>query len=1134
MMAKPSPTPAKTQKSISSFFTPKSSQKPQDSSSPPATKAPGNLYDADSNERTDEAAKTTGNRLKRVLEEDETGGNTRAKERPFKRAKSVEVEEEDDESYALLAADSRKTSSSLTRGKSKPSLRTNKYMFSGSSQGATEGSIEEEPEDESEKARKVELHKKFVKKLGHPDSLRRIIHEDDAVLEVGDEEGEEEEEAPAPVKNKKKGAKTGKLTPMELQVIDIKRKHMDTLLIVEVGYKFKFFGEDARTAAKVLSIVCIPGKFRFDEHPSESHLNYFASASIPVHRLPVHAKRLVAAGHKIGIVRQTETAALKKAGDNRNAPFVRKLTNVYTKGTYIDDIDGLDSTEAPSGGAPATGYLLCITETKAKGWGTDEKVEVGVLAVQPATGDVIYDNFEDGFMRGEIETRLLHIAPCELLIVGELTKATDKLVQHLAGSSTNVFGDRIRVERVGKSKTMAAESCSHVAQFYADKLKAHQSSNNTREQELLEKVLKLTEPVTICLSAMITHMTEYGLEHVFDLTQYFQSFSARSHMLLNGNTLTSLEIYTNQTDFTEKGSLFWTLDKTQTKFGQRLLRKWVGRPLLDKQRLEERVAAVEELKDNANTPKADKLNATLREVRSDLERSLLRIYYGKCTRPELLTVLQTMQRIANEFAHVKTPSDAGFDSSILNEAVASLPAIGEIVISFLDRINAQAARNDDKYAFFLEHYETEAIGDHKCGIGAVEQDLEAHRMVAATKLSKKTPVTYVTIAGIEYLIEVPNTDLKNVPASWAKISGTKKMSRFHTPEVIKFLRERDQHKESLSSACDAAFSTFLTEISTHYALIRDTISHLATLDCLLSLASVASLPGYCKPTFTSSTEISVIGGRHPMVEQLLPSTYIPNDTSLSTSPDHTRALLLTGPNMGGKSSYVRQVALISILAQIGSYVPAESARLGLLDGVYTRMGAYDSLFTAQSTFMVELSETASILKSAGPRSLVILDELGRGTSTHDGVAIAEAVLDWIVRETKCLCLFITHYQTLASVARGFEKGKELRNVHMKFTAERNGRRVSNADADMDNDDVDEEITFLYEVGEGVAHRSYGLNVARLARVPKSVLDTAASKSRELETQVKQKKLLGLSNMISEVLENGTDQLDQLMIGMEQL
>ena len=867
--------------------------------------------------------------------------------------------------------------------------------------------------------------------------------------------------------------------------------------------------------------------------PSEAHLDRFASASIPVHRLPVHAKRLVAAGHKIGVVRQIETAALKKAGDNRNTPFIRKLTNVYTKGTYIDDIDGLDQpADAPSGGAPATGYLLCITETKAKGWGTDEKVEVGILAVQPATGDIVYDTFEDGFMRGEIETRLLHIAPCEFLIVGELTKATDKLVQHLSGSTTNVFGDRIRVERVEKSKTMAAEAYSNVAQFYADKLKTDEDGNNERQHNLLDKVLKLSEPVTICLSAMITHMREYGLEHVFDLTKYFKSFSARSHMLLNGNTLMSLEIYQNQTDHTEKGSLFWTLDKTHTRFGQRLLRKWVGRPLLDKTHLEERVAAVQELHEGAQTPKVDKLHSLLRNIKSDLERSLIRIYYGKCTRPELLTVLQTMQRISNEYAHVNSASDAGFDSPLINEAIATLPAIGDTVISFLDKINPEAARKDDKYAFFREDEESEAIGDHKLGIASVEQELDSHRSVAAVKLKQSKPISYVTVSGIEYLIEVTNTDLKNVPASWAKISGTKKLSRFHTPDVIRMLRERDQHKESLSAACDVAFSSLLSEISTHYALLRDSISNLSTLDSLLSLATVAAFPGYTKPTFTSSTEISVVDGRHPMVEQLLPQSYIPNSTSLSTEEDHTRALLITGPNMGGKSSYVRQVALICILAQIGSYVPASSACLGLLDGIYTRMGAYDSLFTNQSTFMIELSETATILKSATPRSLVILDELGRGTSTHDGVAIAGSVLDWVVRETACMCLFITHYQTLASVARGFEKGKELRNVHMKFTAEKDGRRISAGEDE--SGDGEEEITFLYEVGEGVAHRSYGLNVARLARVPKAVLDTAALKSRELEMEVKQKKLTGLSKLMGDVLESGVDQLEQLIVGIEQL
>jgi len=855
--------------------------------------------------------------------------------------------------------------------------------------------------------------------------------------------------------------------------------------------------------------------------PSEAHLDRFASASIPVHRLPVHAKRLVAAGHKIGVVRQIETAALKKAGDNRNTPFIRKLTNVYTKGTYIDDVEGLDQpTDAPSGGAPATGYLLCITETKAKGWGTDEKVDVGILGVQPATGDIIYDTFEDGFMRSELETRLLHISPCEFLIVGELTKATDKLVQHLSGSSTNVYGDRIRVERVEKKKTMAAEAYSHVAQFYADKLKNSEQTGNEKEQSLLDKVLHLEEPVTVCLSAMITHMTEYGLEHVFDLTKYFQSFSARSHMLLNGNTLTSLEIYTNQTDHTEKGSLFWTLDKTQTRFGQRLLRKWVGRPLLDKERLEERVSAVEELKDGHQTSKVDRIRALLRNIRSDLERSLIRIYYGKATRPELLTALQTLQRIGSEYSTLKDPSDAGFNSPLINNAIASLPSILETILSFLEKISAEAARKDDKYAFFREEYETDAISNHKLGICAVEQELDAHRAEATSTLKKSRKVPYVTVAGIEYLIEVPNDEIKKVPASWAKISGTKKLSRFHTPEVIRLLRERDQHKESLSSACDVAFSSLLAEISTHYALLRDSISSLSTLDALLSLATVASFPGYVKPTFisTPSAHIRIENGRHPMVEQLLSSTYIPNSTSLTPTQ---RALLITGPNMGGKSSYVRQVALICILAQIGSFVPAESAELSLLDGIYTRMGAFDSLFTNQSTFMVELSETSSILKSASPHSLVILDELGRGTSTHDGVAIAGAVLEHVVRETKCACLFITHYQTLAGVAREFEGQGELRNVHMKFSAEEGG-------------DGEEEITFLYEVGEGVAHRSYGLNVARLARVPKAVLDTAALKSHEMEMDVKQKKMGNLSRMIANVLENEADQFDQLVSGIEQL
>ena len=436
----------------------------------------------------------------------------------------------------------------------------------------------------------------------------------------------------------------------------------------------------------------------------------------------------------------------------------------------------------------------------------------------------------------------------------------------------------------------------------------------------------------------------------------------------------------------------------------------------------------------------------------------------QCTRPELLLALQTLQKIASEFANVSSSADAGFNSQIINDAIAVLPTIVEDVVSFLDKINPQAAKDDDKYSFFRQETESEEITEHKLGIASVEHDLDSYRTNAAAKLGKKR-VEYVTVAGIEYLIEVENTQLKHVPASWAKISGTKKLSRFHTPEVIRLVRERDQHKEALAAACDAAFALLLTAISVKYQPLRDCVQALATLDCLLSLATVAKQPGYVKPEFADTTCIAIDQGRHPMVEQLLLDTYVPNDTSLNT--DGTRALLITGPNMGGKSSYVRQVALISIMGQIGSYVPAKSAKLGMLDAVFTRMGAFDNMMAGESTFMVELSETSDILKQATSRSLVILDELGRGTATHDGVAIAEAVLDYVIRQTKSLTLFITHYQNLSALARGFDH-HELRNVHMKFH---------------ESGDDGQEITFLYEVGSGVAHRSYGYVGARFTEPP---------------------------------------------------
>ena len=253
---------------------------------------------------------------------------------------------------------------------------TSKYTFSSS----PNQDLENQVDDEETRQQKEKLHQRFLKKLGRPDSIAEIrrrngyINEETPPGEVDDEDADDAElgETQKPTTNGRGGRKkASKLTPMEEQYLAIKRKHLDAIIIMEVGYKFKFFGEDARVAAKELSIVCIPGKFRYDEHISEAHLDRFASASIPVHRLHVHIKRLIGAGHKVGVVRQLETAALKAVGDNRNAPFTRKLTNLYTKGTYIDDVEGVETSIGAPSGVPATGYLVAVTEHNSNGWGTE-------------------------------------------------------------------------------------------------------------------------------------------------------------------------------------------------------------------------------------------------------------------------------------------------------------------------------------------------------------------------------------------------------------------------------------------------------------------------------------------------------------------------------------------------------------------------------------------------------------------------------------------------------------------------------------------------------------------------------------------------------------------------------------------
>ncbi|CAG8641871.1 606_t:CDS:10 [Paraglomus brasilianum] len=864
--------------------------------------------------------------------------------------------------------------------------------------------------DENKNKRQM-LHERFVKKLGN--------HAQSA-MEIDERVPQETGRTPSDRAPSKSSSIT--YTPLEKQYLAIKRDHPDTLLIVEVGYKFKFFDKDAIVASKILSIA------HFMDH------NFYV-ASIPVHRLNVHVRRLVYAGYKVGVVRQMETAALKAAGDNRNTPFVRKLANLYTRGTFIEDILFTFDRDII-----LSDHVMAVVEEHCGGSGLDELVKISVLAVQIATGDIIYDYFDDGHMRNELETRLLHIRPCEILLPKIISKQTEKVISHITSRSAGGIGEKIRIERMDDIHLSYAQAFSFVSEFYSN---AKNDINKGVAGESGESVVK-----------------------------------ARNQLLLNGNTISNLEIYNNQTDLREKGSLLWVLDHTRTPFGKRLLRKWIGRPLIDIGQLNERIGAVEEIL-HGTSPVLSTTQELLGKL-PDLEKGLCKIHYAKCTPSELFRILSSLQRVSSAYLPF---SSLDLNSPLLTSIFTFLPKIKPCIDSFLSVINVGAAERQDKFNLFKNAEKYREIQQHKENISAVEKDLNTH-MMEIRQLLQKPKFEYKAVAGIEYLIEVKKAEENIVPKTWVKVCGTKAVSRFHSPTIMQKIKERDQHRERLSSACDQAYKNFLQEISDHYELLRDAIQKIAVLDCLFSLAIVSRQPGYVKPEFIDEAEIEVVNGRHPMIEQLN-NTFVANDVKLSTNG--LRTMILTGPNMGGKSSYIRQVALIAIMGQIGSYVPASSARLGILDAVYTRMGASDNMLAGESTFMVELNEASQIMKHATRRSLVILDELGRGTSTHDGVAIAYAVLRHFIEKIKCMTLFVTHYPSLAKLVHEFQG--IVGNYHMGFL-------------EAEGEDGSHTITFLYKLTEGVAMKSYGINVARLAKLPQLIIERASEKSHELDQKIR--------------------------------
>ncbi|XP_050222033.1 DNA mismatch repair protein MSH3 isoform X2 [Mercurialis annua] len=902
-----------------------------------------------------------------------------------------------------------------------------------------------------------------------------------------------------------------KYTPLEQQVVNLKTKYPDVLLMIEVGYKYRFFGPDAQIAATVLGIYA---------HKDHN----FMTASIPTYRLNVHVRRLVSAGYKVGVVKQTETAAIKAHGDNKVGPFCRGLSALYTKATLEAAADVGGGEERCGGGS---NYLCCVVDKSESG---EFDTRIGFVGVEISTGDVVYGEFSDGLLRSGLEAAVLSLAPAELLLGDPLSKETEKLLLAYAGPSSNV-----RVERTSRVHLSDGGALAEVMSLYETASKHTAVCEDQQRTDMIEHgntslaiegIMNMPDLAVQALALTISHLKQFGFEQILSLGASFRPFSSNMEMILSGNTLQQLEVLRNNSNGSESGSLLQIMNCTITISGSRLIRHWVAHPLCDKEMISARLDAVSEISESMMSYNASQnvgefgeedynfsiekpdfyclLTSVLTMLGKspDIQRGITRIFHRTATASEFIAVIQAilnageqLQRFHieeeqnNERVEARTVNSVLLRKLILTVSSSSVLAVAA---KYLSTLNKKAAENGDMANLIVvSNGQFQEVARSRKEVQLAKSKLESLISLYRKQL-RMCRLEFMTVSGITHLIELP-ADVK-VPLSWVKVNSTKKMIRYHPPEVLAALDQSKLANEELMVVCRAAWDSFLRGFAKHYAEFQSVVQALAALDCLHSLATLSKNKNYVRPQFVDDDEpvqIHISSGRHPVLETILQDSFIPNDTHLCGDGEHCQ--IVTGPNMGGKSCYIRQVALITLMAQVGSFVPASSARLHVLDGIYTRMGASDSIQQGRSTFLEELSEASNILHKCTASSLVIIDELGRGTSTHDGEAIAYATLHHLLEQKRSMVLFVTHYPKIADIKNEFPNSVGAYHVSY-LTAEKNG---SVAESNF----VDEDVTYLYKLVPGVSERSFGFKVAQLAQLPLSCIKRATAMAARLEAVV---------------------------------
>ncbi|MDK2849515.1 MAG: mismatch repair protein MutS [Candidatus Woesearchaeota archaeon] len=790
------------------------------------------------------------------------------------------------------------------------------------------------------------------------------------------------------------------LTPAMKQYVELKKKYPDHILFFRMGDFYETFYEDAKIASEVLDITLTSRGSGEKKAPL---------AGIPYHSINPYLKKLIDKGYKVAIAEQLEDPSKVKG-----RVVKRGITRIITPGTVLEP-ELLNERK--------NNYISCIFS----------KESVAIATAEVSTGEFFVNKAED---KNDCISEIARIKPSEI-VLPESLKVDKDLIDALKQNNIHLTFVEDSFFNIELAKVLIKEV------FKRDSLVSFGIN-----EELLIKT--------------IGGLLKYLKENFLPLNNFrvisFQS--SKETMLLDYITLRNLEIFENIYDRSDERTLVKVLDLCKTPMGSRLLKKILANPLLIKEKINERLDAVEELfKDKF---KRDEIRESLSEIK-DLERIAGKIYSNNINPRDLIALKNSLKKVPSIENNLKDVK-----SKLLN-GIRQLPDFQEVIEIIEKTIKEQPSIKPSDGNVIKEGVNEELdkyrnIKENSKKIILELEEKEKRRTGIST-----LKIGYNSVFG--YYIQVSRSKANLVPKEYIQRQTLVNSIRYVTEELKELEREIITAEEKIAELEEKIFNEIYGKIKSKVDNIAEIAKKIALLDVLVTFAEVSALNNYVRPIIAEDGNIEIKEGRHPVVEKFS-EEFIPNDCKLQAN----EMIILTGPNMAGKSTYLRQVCLITLLAQCGCFVPAKEAKISLVDRIFTRVGASDDLSRGQSTFMVEMSETANILNNATSNSLIILDEVGRGTSTYDGISLAWAIAEYIYKHIKAKTIFATHYHALNKLAEEFEN---IKNYQVLVT--------ENAD----------EIIFLRKVVPGGTDKSYGIHVAKLAGLPLEVIERAKEIQKKL-------------------------------------